>query len=299
MNTFYSLYLDESGDTRKHDVPLKNGQTNSFTLSGVVMPVNSWKNIDRKLLKLKLQYFEAEIARSTKDKHRWEKKGNVLFNKTNDSSGRTQAFIQQIFKLIKKNGFIIGVTITKNHKNPVPSNAIYGMALQKIAELYNNFLADKKSYGNIIIDSRSAHSMQGKGLDYEIASSYLSYIFGNDRGKSIKRIIEAPLFADSSITAGIQIADLVSACLNNYAMAENIGVPKGSAFTDYSHIFRHKKNIFENIYKHKIGTRYYKCWNVRKYHQTVDLNIASTKSYNKDTSILVALQKATPNKSKK
>ena len=57
----YILYLDESGSSDKHDIPLKNGQTSCFTIAGFVLLASRWKTFNRQYLKLKTQYFKKEI----------------------------------------------------------------------------------------------------------------------------------------------------------------------------------------------------------------------------------------------
>lgn len=52
------FYVDESGDVRKHHVPLKNAQTPIFTLTGLALPLLEWSNIDRDYLALKWQFFK-------------------------------------------------------------------------------------------------------------------------------------------------------------------------------------------------------------------------------------------------
>jgi len=41
------FYVDESGDTHKHDVPIVKGQTPIFTLSAVALPLGEWRDYDR------------------------------------------------------------------------------------------------------------------------------------------------------------------------------------------------------------------------------------------------------------
>jgi hypothetical protein len=46
--------------------------------------------------------------------------------------------------------------------------------------------------GLIIIDSRMAHVKQKQGIDYQVAHSYLSYIFGHKDGRQLKCLTEGP-----------------------------------------------------------------------------------------------------------
>ncbi len=112
----------------------------------------------------------------------------------------------------------------------MPAEAMYCMALQYLAERFNAYLTENPAYehGILIADERL------KRLDFNVAQSYLSCIFGNVDGRSLTRLLEGPLFADSRLTAGLQIADNIGAALfANYCYyycRDLEGVP------DYSHI---------------------------------------------------------------
>jgi hypothetical protein len=82
------LYVDESGDVRKHNIPLKNGQTPLFTLTGLALPLEEWRNIDRDFLSLKCKFFQPEINQSSKRPEHYEIKGNTLCSPRNKISRR-------------------------------------------------------------------------------------------------------------------------------------------------------------------------------------------------------------------
>lgn len=118
---------------------------------------------------------------------------------------------------------------------------MYTKALQILAEAFDIFLRERSedSRGIIILDSRMAHLQKGAGLDYTVAIGLLTYIFGNDRGRQLKRLQEAPLFADSTITNGVQMADVVAALM--YANTYRIQLcPDGNqneqGYLNYTHV---------------------------------------------------------------
>ncbi len=261
------MYLDESGSSDKHDIPLKSGQTCCFTIAGFLIPSDSWKKFNRDYLKLKKQFFTKEIENSSRNENTWEVKGNDLFSPRNTKSTRNQVFVEQVFKIIKRyNGTIFGKTFTKNHNDPMSAKQMYGIAMQNIARKYNTYLNNNNSKGLIIIDSRSAHKQTGKGLDYIVATEYMQYIFGNQDGRTLKNIIEAPLFADSSVVAGIQVADIIAGCLNSYYTEKYIGFSEVNNLLNYSHMTRYQEYLEKTsciIEKHSHYTEYsydvYKC----------------------------------------
>jgi len=69
-----------------------------------------------------------------------------------------------------------------------------------------------RANGIIIADTRAAE------FDFQVATSHMSYLFGHETGRELTNVLEAPLFADSRLTMGLQIADNVSSLVyaNHY-----------------------------------------------------------------------------------
>lgn len=99
------------------------------------------------------------------------------------------------------------------------SQSMYTHGFQILLERFNHYISNSAEHesGIMICDSR-AGAIKGQGLDKEVAKSFQSYVFGNPIGKTLTAMHEAPLFADSEITVGIQLADIVSSCIyaNHY-----------------------------------------------------------------------------------
>jgi hypothetical protein len=97
-----------------------------------------------------------------------------------------------------------------------------------------------------------AHTKKGGGLDYTVAVSYLSYVFGNAEGRKLIKIIEAPLFADSGLTAGLQIADIVSGLVYTNAYREKL-LPGGAStnYLDYSHTRKYYHAFRDTVFESK------------------------------------------------
>jgi Protein of unknown function (DUF3800) len=249
----WALYLDETGTPGPHTIPLLQGITPAFTLGGVVLPIERWRDYDRAYLYLKRQFFSAEIDRSSKLDCVWEVKGSDLLAPRNAGSERNKVFCYSVIDLLKEfGGKALGVTFLKSVKSPIPKNSIYTKGLQILAERYDAFLRENDSSGTLILDSRMAHMRKGSGLDYTVATSYLSFVFGNKEGQQLKRIVEAPLFADSGLTAGLQIADIISALIYTNAYREKLA-PDGAdvefGYLDYGHTRRFYKPFREIIFE--------------------------------------------------
>jgi uncharacterized protein YciW len=250
----WALYLDESGSVDRHSLPLDQGQTPVFVIGGVALPLSQWRGYDRDFLNLKRQFFAKEIEESSKPDTRFEVKGSNLIAPRNATSERNRVFSYKVYDLIEKfGGKIFGCAVLKCSKNPVPKTSLYTKAIQIIDERFDVFLREINSEGLIVLDSRMAHMKKGSGTDYTVAVSHLSYVFGNNAGRELKRIKEAPLFADSALTVGLQIADIVAAHVYAKHYREKLapnGQDTACGYLDYtaSRVFDNslKQNIFQS-----------------------------------------------------
>ena len=227
------FYIDEAGSKDRYSIPIRpdGGETAIFCLFALALPLVDWRDFDREYLRLKRHFLKKEISESKRRSEHWEIKGNELCSPRNKDSQRNHAFLRRVFDLCDRyDATAFAVTFLKNHHNPMPSEARYCMGLQFLAERFNIFIAEDSTYehGLLIVDSRM------KSLDFNVSVSYSSYIFGHDTGRSLTHLVESPLFADSRLTAGLQIADNVAGALfanhYDYYCRNMPGAP------DYSHI---------------------------------------------------------------
>jgi len=254
----WALYLDETGTPDPHSIPVPNGLTPAFTLAGVALPLDIWRDYDRAFLYLKREFFSTEINQSSKPDHAWEAKGTNLLSPRNANSSRNAAFCHKTLDLIKSyGGKVIGVTFLKGVVKPMSKTSIYTKGFQIIAERFNAFLQMETATGICILDSRMAHTRRGAGADYNVAVSYLSFVFGNADGRKLGNLIEAPMFADSKVTAGLQIADIVSSLIYTNAYREKLA-PNGESaefgYLDYRHTARFWDQIRPIVFEGPPGT---------------------------------------------
>ena len=242
------FYTDESGSTEPFVEPLKIGSTPVFTLTSVALSLNEWRQFDRKFNNLK-EHFFPEILQRKGRKEDIEIKGNDITSPRNKESRRRQDFLKQVFSLLYKfDAKIFAVTFIKSKDNPISSRSIYTHGFQILLERFNDYIKTNEKFdsGIIICDSR-AGTMKGQGLDKEVAKSYQSYIFGNEKGRKYTYRQEAPLFADSKITVGLQIADIISSVIytNHYHYYSS----KIEGAVDYSHMQKWWPKIVSLEYK--------------------------------------------------
>lgn len=217
----------------------------------------SWRSYQAEYAALKLQFFKNEIDKSSKSQHQWECKGNRLIAPRNAESERLAAFGHKVLDLAENNmGRLFSVTFLKCAAKPTSHASMYTKALQILAEAFDIFLREKSedARGIIMLDSRMAHLKKGAGLDYTVAVSLLSYIFGNEQGRQLKRLQEAPMFADSALTSGVQIADIVADLMYANAYRLNLS-PDGRGYDvgylDYTHAERYWRHVLKLKFQSK------------------------------------------------
>jgi hypothetical protein len=212
------VYIDESGNPDPHRIPVGNGETPIFTLSALALPIWEWRGIDREYLALKRRFFPDRLGRPTRRDEETEIKGNDLVSPRNAGSTRRHAFLREVISFIHRHsGRGFGVSFLKNSGNPAPPVSLYTSAFQILVERISIFVTEHPAYSHalLICDSR----MKGwRNHDIAVARSHMSYIFGHETGRTYINISEAPLFADSRITTGIQLCDIFSSILfaNHY-----------------------------------------------------------------------------------
>src|SRR5690606_3025260 len=130
--------------------------------------------------------FKNEIDKSSKSLQQWEFKGNRAIAPRNADSDRIAAFTHKVLDIAENyTGKLFAVSFIKNPQDPTHPDSQYTKALQILAEAFDIFLRERSedARGIIILDSRMAHLQKGSGLDYIVAISLLTYIFGNEQGR--------------------------------------------------------------------------------------------------------------------
>jgi hypothetical protein len=209
------FYIDEAGDTFKHKLPITTGATPMFTLAALALPLWEWRARDRECLGLKKQFFSDLIGMSEYRPEEWEAKGSDLIKPHNADSKRRQAFLFRVLEYLRQHSAtLFCVTYIKDCNDPMAPRSMYTEALHILVERFSIYITEHPSYSNglLICDARM------KGLDFNVARSHMSYIFGNETGKRFINIVEAPLFAESKLTTGLQMVDIIASLLyaNHY-----------------------------------------------------------------------------------
>ena len=205
------FYIDEAGSPDSHQVPIKSGTTPIFSLGALAFPIWEWRSLDREFLALKRRFFPDYLGRSNERDEEIEIKGRELTSPHQASSSRRHAFLREVISFITRHaGIGFGVSFLKNPVTPTPARSLYTNALQILTERFSQFVAEHPVYNNgiLICDSRM------KKLDINVARSHMSYIFGHEIGRNFINLQEAPLFADSRLTVGLQVTDIFVSVLS-------------------------------------------------------------------------------------
>ena len=91
-----------------------------------------------------------------------------------------------------------------------------------------NALAEKTNQEAVLVYDGSGMNVQGMNM----ASSISNYIFRVAEFHNIlRRVVDTPLFVDSKVTPGIQLADLAASVVRQYEQSNLIdGLPQGDAY---------------------------------------------------------------------
>ncbi len=257
------LYIDEAGNPDKHQVPLLNGQTPLFVLGGIALPLGDWRDIDRDYLNLKRQYFASEMEGTKQERpEHWEAKGSDLTQPRNRTSARRHAFLHETLDLTQRfDAKLFAIVFLKNPATPAPPISLYTTAVQQLAQRFATYVAEHPAFENgiMIMDSRCKGP---KGHDFRVGASYLSYVFGHETGRSLTSLVEAPLFADSRLTAGLQIADNIASLVYGTQYHYHLhGIPGGY---DYSHLQRYWPHLAALQFRSKNRYEGYTVYGLRK-----------------------------------
>jgi len=230
------IYIDEAGSPYGNHIPLENGETPIFTMAALAFPLWEWRARDRAYLALKRQFFPDLLGKPDKRDEEFEVKGRDLAAPHNKTSVRRHEFNRRVLSFITTNsGVGFGVSFLKNSQSPASNQSMYTQALQILVERFSLFVAEQPVYNNAILicDSRMK-GLYGSRQDITVARSHMSYIFGNETGKRFINILEAPLFADSRLTVGLQLVDNFASNLfanHYYYYLQNV-----DGGIDYSHM---------------------------------------------------------------
>ena len=134
-------------------------------------------------------------------------------NTLNDPDKNKHKFVQEVFeKCIDDSDCYYAAVIIENEDIELyfPRERLskhYILLLQRIQETAKRNYCDNVI---VLIDN------ENRKIDKYVAYAFNNYLYRTARGNDLDRILEVPIFADSEMTIGLQLADLVAGVLRQY-----------------------------------------------------------------------------------
>jgi len=222
-------FIDISGDVRSKDnnyyVVAAAATINNEHISSLINKIHSLKRdcLDNETLEIKSTEF-------------------VNKNTLENSNLRKHAFIERFIKEIliefKFSAVIMRNTPIEKYFNReiLPAHYIFLMQrINKIAEI-------QKKQVLVIIDN------EARCIDRWTAFAFNNYLFRSSGGKKLLNIVEMPIFADSEMTQGLQVADIAAGIIKRYYDLQlNMGTAPKTEYENkiveyYAIIARHAPN---------------------------------------------------------
>jgi len=207
----YLMYIDESGDT----ATLQQMGSKILVLTGCIIDEKDKRDIESRFRDIKQKYYRNPDIEIKSNYLRYANPRITDLEKSSPiklyDQGQYDALqidIQNFLKTISIT--LISVVINKKgYWEKYPSQNPYHAAYIFLMERFQTFLGYKNAHGLCIIDPREGRVVDKRNIDKELNDVHL--LLQWERGgfwKPCPRIIEKVLFSDSSLTIGIQIADL-------------------------------------------------------------------------------------------
>jgi len=245
------IFIDESG------FPHPNDPTENPVLVAVCIPEIHHRTLNSQLYNLKRR-----LLRNLEDEL---KAKELLRRKVFESMPNLRELTESVFDLIRTTDLaIFGMIMKKpSRAQNVPEEFLpnqYVFLLERV-NFYAIEVAPENDRAILIIDGQGSTGITG-GLARRISR----FLFRHRLGISWYKILDTPLFVDSKLTPGIQIADMVAGCLRIYHekklyKEENITDVFCSAVRRYYEIIKSKTKNFETT-----GITYYGLYQMTEEH---------------------------------
>lgn len=220
------IFIDESGHYRIND------PSPFAVLSAVTMENSCRRDFIRTIFNLKRKFW------NIKEPHQYEMKGTLLLN---DRSLKTSPnpktdFLDEIFSLCKSNNLVTFATIAPrpvqlslDAQDYTYLSRLYTYLLERI----DKFMEERQpnSIATIVFDSIDDKTNK------KISISFGRFLYRSLVGQQFLHISPVPLFANSILEPGIQIADLFAYCINQ-RFQQRLGIRKHKLIGAYYNMIK-------------------------------------------------------------
>lgn len=193
-------FIDESYRSEGTDNP-------KTTFGSVIVSRDRYRDLDKGLFDLKQHFFKIQRGFDL------ELKGRLLLNERKVTLPKNREFIRQVLSLLRE----IEVVVFAVVQDGVQSMQSQFHDLDYLPNLYrqilrriNNLVAAKHSdkMASLIFDAID------DSTNHRIARQIYNYFYLHRWGQGSNHLLFHPFFADSKISAGLELADILSYCVN-------------------------------------------------------------------------------------
>lgn len=221
-------FIDISGDFKS-----KPDKEKYIVASAVTIRKRSIGDITRKIHNYKRDILGNEY---------YEAKSNSYINKDtlNDPTKNKYKYIENVFYncIDSHDCFYSSVIIQNTDIKPrFCSDRLSKHYIYLLQRIHRIALREQCKDVVIIIDN------ENRKIDKGIAHAFNNYLFRSVEGNTLDRILEAPIFGDSQMTVGIQLADFVAGTLKRF-YTENL---HNTVPSQNENLFHQKLREFHSI----------------------------------------------------
>jgi len=202
------VFIDESEWPKPRDL-------SSYTVwAAVALQPQLSKAFSRELFNLERKFWRIG------EPHQFEIKGRMLLNRRALTSPKKIEFMEEVLSLCKRYqllAFAVGMqqieesTLVGFSSEEARIFRVYHYLLERVEAMMQENYPDDMAM--ILLDSSDKETNKRRAI------AFGNFLYGHEAGKRMQKIVETPFFVSSSLTPGIQIADLFA-----YALAQqNLG----------------------------------------------------------------------------
>jgi hypothetical protein len=193
-------FIDESYRSDNTDNP-------KTTFGAVLIERERYRDLDKGVFELKQHFFKVQRGFDL------ELKGRFLLGERKIILPKNREFIRQVLSLLKEHNVTVFAVVQDGIQNmtSLKTDANY------LPNLYRHILRRINSFAETTSPEKLV-SLVFDGIDdatnHKIGRQIYNYFYLHRWGQGAKNILFHPFFADSKISAGIELADILAYCVN-------------------------------------------------------------------------------------
>ena len=202
------VFIDES------EWPKPSAPSGYTVWAAVALQPQLSKSFSREIFNLERKFWRIN------EPHEFEIKGRMLLSSRALTSPKKVEFVEEVVSLCKHYQLLTFAVGMQQLEEPMLAGfsseesrifRVYHYLLERVEAMMQESYLDDMAM--VLLDSADKETNKRRAI------AFGNFLYGHEAGKSIQKIVETPFFVSSSLTPGIQIADLFA-----YAVAQqNLG----------------------------------------------------------------------------